>query len=127
MAEQTTIETTEHTADDHHSDTVILPVIGTEITVYGGIYTVVFGVLGVLTVLEVIIAEILKGNESAATLKVLMLLSIGLAKAALVVLYYMHLKDDSRIFALVLLMPLFITLLSSLYLLFVPTQGYALP
>lgn len=120
----------EHTHDSHghadHSDTVELPVIGA-ITVPGGIYTVVFGILGILTLLEVLIAETIGKMEGdvAETLKIVLLLGIAIAKSALVVLYYMHLKDDSRIFLVTLLLPLLITLLSIFYLLVVPPTGYS--
>lgn len=117
---------TEHTTPETHhtiSDTVTLPVLGT-LTVPGGIYTVVFGILGILTLAEVISAELLKNNADLIGAKIAILLSIAVAKAALVVLYYMHLKNDSRIFMLTLLVPLGVTLLSILYLLSVPSVAY---
>ena len=43
----------------HHSNTVRL--LGREITVEGGIYTVVFAGLAILTAIEVLSAEFLKG------------------------------------------------------------------
>ena len=90
-------------AHDHalHSDTVALPRVG-QITIPGGLYTVVFGVLAVVTVIEVILAESPIPNVIAFPL--LAALSIG--KAVLVVLYYMHLKEDSRIFAWAFGLPL---------------------
>ena len=100
--------------DNHHSDTVNL--MGYEITVPGGIYTVVFAALGILTLIEVLIGS---GDSSGL---VVVLLAIAAAKAALVVLFYMHLRTDSRIFALVLLLPLAITLISVLYLLTTPAS-----
>ncbi len=119
--------TSDHTTHDSHSDTVHLPVIGS-ITVSGGIYTVVFGILGVLTLLEVLIAETIGKMEgdTAEALKIVLLLGIAVAKSALVILYYMHLKDDSRIFLATLLLPLLITLLSIFYLLAVPPTGYSI-
>ena len=56
---------------ESHSNTVQL--LGREITVEGGVYTVVFGALAVLTVIEVLSAEFLKGAihdapEAAAAL-----------------------------------------------------------
>jgi caa(3)-type oxidase subunit IV len=99
-----------------HSDTV--EILGRQITVMGGIYTVVFGALAVLTVLEVLIGS-LQGDW-----KVIPLMAIAIGKAALVVLFYMHLRTDSRIFALTLAVPLGIALLSILYVLAVPVTSY---
>jgi len=76
-----------------HSDTVKIG--GREITMPGGLYTLVFVVLAVVTLIEVVLAESPLPNGVAYPL--LMALSIG--KAVLVVLYYMHLMQDSRIFA----------------------------
>ncbi|MFZ4816494.1 MAG: cytochrome C oxidase subunit IV family protein [Phototrophicaceae bacterium] len=93
MSEQT------HNADpahaDHalHNDTVDL--FGTSVTVPGGLYTVVFGVLAVVTLIEILLAE--SGLPGVINYPLLTALSIG--KAVLVVLYYMHLRQDSRIFA----------------------------
>jgi len=128
MAEETTltpVEETHHAEashDDHdhaHSDTVILPVIGS-VTVYGGIYTVIFVALGILTILEVALAEIF---ADAGAVKIVALLGIGVAKSVLVIMYYMHLKDDNPIFTVILVVPMLITLLSVLYLLAVPVAS----
>lgn len=123
---------------DHHSDTVV--VLGREITVYGGIYTVVFGALALLTLLEVIIAETLAGAIAATTggdaavvalqllpaLKAFLLLGIGIIKSALVIWFYMHLREDNPIYAVVLLLPLLIAALSIMFVLAVPPTGYGL-
>lgn len=103
-----------------YSDEVALPFVGT-ISVYGGIYTVVFGALAIFTLLEVMIAEILPGGF----VRTVGLLGIGVVKAILVILFYMHLRNDNRILIVVLLLPLLITLLSFFYLLAVPPTGYA--
>jgi caa(3)-type oxidase subunit IV len=84
------------------------------------IYTVVFFALGVSTLLEVLIAEIIQ----VQWLKIPLLLAIALFKAALVVMFYMHLRDDSRIFAVTLILPLVVAMVSMLYLLGVPSRGY---
>ena len=85
---------TPHAHADHalHSDTVDL--FGNEVTVPGGLYTVVFVVLAVVTIVEVLIAE--SGMPNVIGFPLLSALSIG--KAVLVVMYYMHLREDSRIF-----------------------------
>lgn len=107
------------TAHHSHSDTVVLPVIGT-VTVPGGIYSVVFGGLGILTVLEVVLAQIL---IEAGIIKSIVLLAIAFLKALLVVMFYMHLRQDNRLFRVVLGLPLVIVILCVLYLLAVPTGG----
>jgi caa(3)-type oxidase subunit IV len=52
------------------------------------------------------------------------MLSLAFVKAVLVVMYYMHLRTDSRIFTIVLLLPVMVTLLATLYLIAVPVTGY---
>ncbi len=97
MAEEHPV--TETTPNDHHdSDTVAI--LGQQFTIYGGIYTVVFIGLAILTGIEIAAGSI------KASWTIPLLLVLALAKAALVVLYYMHLRTDSRIFSLVLLVPL---------------------
>lgn len=103
-------------ADTTHGDVTYL--FG--YTIHQPVYTVVFGVLGVLTLIEVLLAEIIQVDW----LKIPVLVGLGLAKAALVVIFYMHLKDDSRVFAVALIMPLLIVILSMAFLLGVPTTGY---
>lgn len=123
MAEETTLAPVEESQAEHTdhapSDTVSLPIVG-EVTVYGGIYTVVFGALAILTVLEVILAAIF---EDAGAIKIVALLGIAVLKSLLVIMFYMHLKDDNPIFSIILAVPLLITLLSVLYLLAVPVAA----
>lgn len=83
------------------------------------LYTVVFGVLAVTTVLEVVIAELPEGVVGTG-----LLIGLSVMKAVLVVLFYMHLREDSRIFALALIIPLFISIVALIFLLSVPTTGY---
>jgi len=83
------------------------------------IYTVVYVVLAAITVTELIISSLPRGILGTA-----ILLALSISKAVLVVLFYMHLKEDSRIFAFALLLPIFIALVSSLFLLTVPIKGY---
>ncbi len=122
-------EATHH--EGHHSNTVRL--LGREITVEGGVYTVVFVGLAILTVIEVLSAEYLKGAihdapSAAATLqaiKAVLLLGIAIIKAGLVIWFYMHLRDEKPLLAVVLLLPLLIATLSIMYLLAIPPGGYA--
>lgn len=119
-----------HHEGGHHSNTVRL--LGREITVEGGIYTVVFAGLAVLTMIEVASAEFLKGAihdapSAAATLqaiKAVLLLGIAIVKSSLVIWFYMHLRDEKPILAVVLLLPLLIATLSIMYLLAIPPIGY---
>lgn len=122
-------EATHH--EGHHSNTVRL--LGREITIEGGVYTVVFVGLAILTVIEVLSAEYLKGAihdapSAAATLqaiKAVLLLGIAIIKAGLVIWFYMHLRDEKPLLAVVLLLPLLIATLSIMYLLAIPPGGYA--
>ena len=124
----------EMTATDHghHSNTVAL--LGRDITVEGGIYTVVFGGLAVLTIIEVLSAELLNSAihdapSAAAALtaiKAILLLAIAIVKSSLVIWFYMHLKDEKRILAVVLLLPLLIAALSVMFVLAVPPTGYSI-
>ena len=82
-------------ADGHghaHSDTVVIN--GREMTIPGGIYTVVFGVLALVTIIEVALAE----SPLPRGIEIPILSALSIAKAVIVVMYYMHIKDDSRIF-----------------------------
>src|SRR5919202_1574038 len=58
-------------------------------------YVAVFLVLGVLTAIEIAASQFLIHSPA----KVPMLLLLAAAKAALVALYFMHLRFDSRIFS----------------------------
>ncbi|MDX1991137.1 MAG: cytochrome C oxidase subunit IV family protein [bacterium] len=99
-----------------HGDTTVL--FGREYNI--PVYTAVFLGLGALTVLEVVLAEIITSN-----VKIPFLLGIAIAKAVLVVLFYMHLREDNRLFALALILPLAIATLSALFLLAVPPVSYS--
>lgn len=83
------------------------------------LYTVVFIILAAITAVEVVLAELPHGFLTAP-----LLLVLSGAKAVLVVLFYMHLRDDSRMFAVALALPLFIAIVASLFLLSVPVTGY---
>ena len=107
--------------DDAHaallSDTTT--VMGREITVPGGIYTVVFGFLAAATVIEVLVGALPTG-----WFLILLLMTIATIKAILVVAYYMHLRTDSRLFTYIVLTPLGLALIAALYLIAVPPTGY---
>lgn len=131
MAE-VTHEIAEHSHDDHaHSDTVVI--LGREITIEGGIYTVVFGALGILTIIEVLLAELLNSMGAGTAdggfltaIKAFLLLGLAVVKSTLVIWFYMHLKDDKRIYLIVVLLPLMIAALSVMFVLAIPPTGYGL-
>ena len=66
------------------------------------IYTVVFVALFVLTVLELQVNHVIDGK----TAEVSVLVSLMMAKASLVVLYYMHLRWESRVLRWLVVIPL---------------------
>ena len=87
-----------------------------------------------LTVIEVLSAEFLKGAihdipEAAVTLqaiKAILLLGIAIIKSSLVIWFYMHLKSEKPLIAIVILLPLLIAGLSIMFLLAIPPGGYSL-
>lgn len=109
----------EATSEHHYTDEVVLPYFGSIGTMPGGIYTFIFIVLGAVTLIEVLVTILLP--ENAFSIAILVVLS--LIKAYLVVMYYMHLNTDNKIFRLVLILPLIVVLLSILYLLGVPATA----
>ena len=67
------------------------------------IYTVVFAALFVLTVVELYVGDLIDGKNA----QVAALIALMMAKATLVVLYYMHLRWESRVLRWVVLIPFF--------------------
>jgi cytochrome c oxidase subunit IV len=82
------------------------------------IYTVVYGALALLTVIEVLLSQLPRGF-----LTIPIMLVIAFLKAGLVVWFYMHLNTDSRIFAITLIAPVVMVIIATLFLMIVPT-GY---
>lgn len=82
------------------------------------VYTVVYGGLALLTLIEVGLSQLPHGF-----LTIPILLAIAFFKAGLVVWFYMHLNTDSRIFAITLTIPLVMVIIATLFLMIVPT-GY---
>jgi caa(3)-type oxidase subunit IV len=109
----------EHSGLHHDPLSDTTTVFGREITVPGGLYTVVFGALAAATVVEFILFELPRGF-----LTVPLMLAFGIFKAVLVVMFYMHLRSDSRVFTVTLLIPLGVALVATLFLLAVPVTGY---
>ena len=81
-----------------------------------GVYVKIGLVLFVLTALEVGLYEFTYGEHAGATGAALqpffvpLLLALSAAKFALVAMYYMHLKQDSRLFSGVFVFPLIIAI-----------------
>jgi len=105
---------TAHVGKHYDEDKTVI--MGREIPL--PIYTVVYGALGVLTLIEVTLSQLPRGF-----LTIPVMLLIALLKAGLVVWFYMHLNTDSRIFAITLIAPVVMVLLATLFLMIVPT-GY---
>ncbi len=89
------------------------------ITIPYPVYTVVFGALAVLTLLEVLV-----GTGSEGFFRIPLLLVMAVVKAGLVVLYYMHLKADSVVYRWTLAIPLFVAIAAIFWLLVVPPVAY---
>ena len=110
--------TTEPTHDAHAvSDSVHF--LGRDFSIPGGIYTFIFIDLAIFTILEVLLAETLADGS----LRIFVLLGIAVVKAVLVMWFYMHLKDDNRIFLYIMILAFVITLMSVLFLMVVPENG----
>ena len=67
------------------------------------IYSVVFVALFVLTILELYVGDLIEGKNP----QVAALIALMMAKAILVVLYYMHLRWESRVLRWLVLLPFF--------------------
>ena len=104
------------------SDTTVirLPILKREYTVNQPVYTVVFGTLAVITIIEVALAELAPDGW----LLTLVLAALSVSKAVMVMWFYMHLKDDSRIFAFAIGLPIVVALVATLFLAAVPPFGY---
>jgi heme/copper-type cytochrome/quinol oxidase subunit 4 len=102
-----------------HSDRVKIG--DREITLPGGLYTLVFIVLAVVTLVEVVLAE----SPLPPQISYPLLAALSVAKAVLVVLYYMHLLQDSRIFAWAFGIPLGMASLIVVFVMFLqPNLSY---
>ena len=75
-------------------------------------YAIVFGWLTLFTALEVLVAAI--GLDE--TIRVPLLVVIAIIKALLVVLFYMHLRYDSKWYWIILLVPVGFVMLLANYL-----------
>jgi len=69
-------------------------------------YLRIFLTLTALTAVEVVLASLIQ----APTLRIIALLGLAVTKAALVALYFMHLRYDNRLLAVVGGVPMLLTL-----------------
>jgi caa(3)-type oxidase subunit IV len=77
--------------------------VGAAGAAHRGQYAVVFGILGVLTLVELGVASTSGIPRPAALVA---FVTIAVAKAALIALFYMHLRFETRILRLTVLAPL---------------------
>jgi cytochrome c oxidase subunit IV len=84
------------------------------------VYTGVFILLGITTLVEVAISQVF---ERSAILIIIMLV-LSIFKAGLVVWFYMHLNKDNRVFLACLLIPVVLVIVAVLFLSLVPTFSY---
>lgn len=98
MAEVTVHESADvqhhHGADGHGHH-------GSQWKLYWGIAVV----LAVATVIEVLLSEYLKGIEAKPSILAGSMMSIAIVKALLVIMFYMHLKYESRFLWLIFTIP----------------------
>jgi cytochrome c oxidase subunit IV len=72
------------------------------------LYWIVALVLGVATIIEVLLSEYLHARNITGGILAGSMMGIALVKAALVVLYYMHLKYERRILWIIWGIPFFL-------------------
>lgn len=84
-------------------------------------YTVIFIILAVTSLIEVFFAETIPFDS---WVRIPVLAGLSTVKAVLVMAYYMHLKDDSRIFAAAIILPICVGIIATLFLISVPSTGY---
>lgn len=89
------------------------------------VYTGVFLLLSILTIIEVSLSRVERGGLTIwLDLIGIIMVTIAIAKAGLVVWFYMHLNKDTRIFLACLLIPVILVTVSALFLVFVPQGSY---
>jgi caa(3)-type oxidase subunit IV len=81
------------------------------------LYTSVFVALGILTLIEILLSFV--DNDVAFVV----LIGISVTKALLVILFYMHLKNDDRLFAWILAIPVSLAMLTIIFLIVAAPNG----
>jgi caa(3)-type oxidase subunit IV len=104
-----------HAAAAHHGDSTTI--LGRTLPV--PIYTVIFGILAVVTLIEVVISELPEGVVGN-----LLLVGLSGVKAALVVWYYMHLREDGLLYTMILIVPVVLVIIATWFLTSVPLGNY---
>jgi cytochrome c oxidase subunit IV len=76
-------------------------------------YVAVFIILAVITIIELGVTwePILQAVPALVPLQIPLLMILAIAKAAYIVLYYMHLRYDSRVFAATFMLGIFLGIL----------------
>jgi cytochrome c oxidase subunit 4 len=85
------------------------------------IYVGVFVALAVVTGIEVAITSVIPDEG----LKIIILLALAIAKASLVMMFFMHLKYDTKTYSLLLIFPLFMAILLAAVVLVAAAYGAA--
>jgi cytochrome c oxidase subunit 4 len=85
------------------------------------IYVGVFFVLAVVTGIEVAITRFIADEG----LKIIVLLSLAVAKALLVMMFFMHLRYDAKTYSILLIFPLFMAILLAAVVLVAAAYGAA--
>ena len=115
---EVTHDTETHIEDTHDDHDENFSFVGRTFPV--PVYTGVFVVLGILTLIEVTLSQLPHGFF---TIPLMLILSI--VKAGLVVWFYMHLNKDSRIFLACLLIPVVLVIVAITFLSLIPVGGYS--
>ncbi len=110
------VDETAHEIAHAHIPSDTTDVLG--ITLPFPIYTAVFVILAVLTVIEVVV-----GTGGSGAVIAIILAAIAFGKAYLVVSYYMHLRTDNRLFTYTLVFPLIVGILGILWLILVAPEA----
>jgi cytochrome c oxidase subunit IV len=71
------------------------------------VYVAVFALLFVVTAIEVGITSVISDEG----LKIIILLTLAVIKALLVMMFFMHLKYDTKTYSVLLIFPLFMAIL----------------
>lgn len=107
-------------AHDHHDQFTILGR-----TFPFPVYTGVFILLAILTIIEVSLSRVPRGDLGHAMDFIgIIMLVLAVIKASLVVWFYMHLNKDSRIFLASLIIPTLLVIAAVMFLSIVPAGGY---